>query len=163
SRGGPAARARRFSARPSRAALARERRAAGRRAPAHARAAARGGGADLRHERDLVHVPRAGARGVRFARRARGPGPRAPPHAARAERSSLRAPPAGRDRRAPADPSTDGMDVPAPLAQAIASIKGPAYLLDRIWNARAWNAFAARLFVGWLDQVGERNLLRYVF
>jgi hypothetical protein len=36
-------------------------------------------------------------------------------------------------------------------------------VLDRVWNARAWNAPAARLFVGWLDGKNDRNLLRYVF
>ena len=35
--------------------------------------------------------------------------------------------------------------------------------MDRTWNARAWNARAERLFVGWLDQAGDKNLLRYVF
>lgn len=40
----------------------------------------------------------------------------------------------------------------------------PAYLLDHLWTARAWNAAAASLFVGWLDTMGaEKNLLRYVF
>ena len=47
----------------------------------------------------------------------------------------------------------------------------PAYLLDSLWNARAWNRPAADLFVGWLDGAldgaldgtGDRNLLRYVF
>jgi transcriptional regulator with XRE-family HTH domain len=62
-----------------------------------------------------------------------------------------------------APPDTDGMDVPPALAEAITSIAGPAYLLDRSWSARAWNEPAARLFVGWLDQPGTKNLLRYVF
>jgi transcriptional regulator with XRE-family HTH domain len=69
----------------------------------------------------------------------------------------------------PAD--KDGMDVPPALARAIAAIDGPAYLLDSLWNARAWNRPAAALFVGWLDGApdgaldnrGDRNLLRYVF
>lgn len=40
----------------------------------------------------------------------------------------------------------------------------PAYLLDHLWTARAWNPAAAALFVGWLDAPSlERNLLRYVF
>jgi len=40
----------------------------------------------------------------------------------------------------------------------------PAYLLDGCWTARAWNAKAAELFVGWLDdQTTERNLLKFVF
>src|SRR5205814_6405251 len=55
------------------------------------------------------------------------------------------------------------MDVPPALARAIAAINGPAYLLDSLWNARAWNRPAAGLFVGWLDGGSDRNLLRYVF
>jgi hypothetical protein len=39
----------------------------------------------------------------------------------------------------------------------------PAYILDRCWNARSWNAKAERLFVGWMDQSAERNLLRFIF
>lgn len=40
----------------------------------------------------------------------------------------------------------------------------PAYLLDHAWTARAWNAAAARLFIGWLDEETEdRNLLKFVF
>lgn len=62
----------------------------------------------------------------------------------------------------PALPADDAMDVPPALADALASISGPAYVLDRLWNARACNEAARRLFVGWLD--GEdANLLRYVF
>ena len=38
----------------------------------------------------------------------------------------------------------------------------PAYLLDRLWRARAWNAPAARALCGWLGG-GERCLLDYVF
>jgi transcriptional regulator with XRE-family HTH domain len=70
---------------------------------------------------------------------------------------------AGRRDPAAADPAESGMDVPAALAEAVASVKAPAYLLDRLWNARAWNAAGARLFVGWLDRDDDRNLLRYVF
>jgi transcriptional regulator with XRE-family HTH domain len=51
----------------------------------------------------------------------------------------------------------------AAVANALNAIALPAYLLDRSWNARAWNARAERLFVGWLDQPGDKNLLRYVF
>jgi transcriptional regulator with XRE-family HTH domain len=60
------------------------------------------------------------------------------------------------------DAVTDEADVPPALADALASISGPAYVLDRLWNARACNAAARRLFVGWLDG-DEPNLLRYVF
>lgn len=49
------------------------------------------------------------------------------------------------------------------LAEIVATIGGPAYVLDRDWTALAWNAAAARLFVGWLDGEADRNLLRYVF
>ncbi|WP_347951953.1 hypothetical protein [Bradyrhizobium sp. SSUT77] len=38
----------------------------------------------------------------------------------------------------------------------------PAYVLDRAWTARCWNAPAERLFVGWLDEPGDKNLLRYI-
>ena len=41
--------------------------------------------------------------------------------------------------------------MPPALADALASISGPAYVLDRLWNARACNDAARRLFVGWLD------------
>jgi transcriptional regulator with XRE-family HTH domain len=70
------------------------------------------------------------------------------------------------DRRDPnlaARASEDGMDVPPALARAIAAMDGPAYLLDSLWNARAWNRQAAGLFLGWLDGSNDRNLLRYVF
>ena len=49
------------------------------------------------------------------------------------------------------------------LADITAAIISPAYVLDRGWNALAWNASAADLFVGWLDGDADRNLLRYVF
>lgn len=72
-----------------------------------------------------------------------------------------------RDPSAPAPLDESGMDVPPALAQAIAAIASPAYLLDQAWTARAWNKLAARLFVGWLDggpdENHDRNLLRYVF
>jgi transcriptional regulator with XRE-family HTH domain len=57
----------------------------------------------------------------------------------------------------------DVMDASPAIVAAIEAIAVPAYLLDRLWNARAWNAAALRLFVGWLDAPGEKNLLRYLF
>jgi transcriptional regulator with XRE-family HTH domain len=48
------------------------------------------------------------------------------------------------------------------LADAVNAMTAPAYLLDRLWRARAWNAPAAELFVGWLEG-DERCLLDYVF
>lgn len=49
------------------------------------------------------------------------------------------------------------------LADIVAAIGSPAYVLDRGWNALAWNNAATHLFVGWLDGDADRNLLRYVF
>jgi len=49
------------------------------------------------------------------------------------------------------------------LTDIAAAIASPAYVLDRGWNALAWNAAAADLFTGWLDGDADRNLLRYVF
>src|SRR5205814_1497231 len=50
---------------------------------------------------------------------------------------------------------------------SLAAIAQPAYVLDRTLTARAWNAPAARLFIGWLDGPREashdRNLLRFIF
>lgn len=45
-------------------------------------------------------------------------------------------------------------------------IEAPAYVLDRQWNAIAWNDHAARLFTAWLGPDNrdlDRNLLRYMF
>ncbi|MEF7614316.1 helix-turn-helix domain-containing protein [Aquincola sp. MAHUQ-54] len=68
----------------------------------------------------------------------------------------------------PGRPAADGdggaLQQPAlqPLVQAV---RTPAYVLDRHWDALAWNRPAARLFGGWLGArpMTERNLLRYVF
>jgi transcriptional regulator with XRE-family HTH domain len=55
-------------------------------------------------------------------------------------------------------------DQPPPAALACVDvIDAPAYVLDRSWTARSWNAPAERLFVGWLDGPGDRNLLRFIF
>lgn len=53
--------------------------------------------------------------------------------------------------------------LPAAALRCVETIRSPAYILDRSWNARSWNAHAEQLFVGWLDQPGERNLLRFIF
>jgi transcriptional regulator with XRE-family HTH domain len=68
------------------------------------------------------------------------------------------------DRRDPEfAPAEDG-ELPAELLALPGHMDTPAYVLDHTWNARAWNAQAAELFVGWLDDAAiERNLLRYVF
>jgi transcriptional regulator with XRE-family HTH domain len=52
------------------------------------------------------------------------------------------------------------------LAAIVAAIDAPAYMLDRQWNAVAWNAQAAGLFVGWLDAPqpeSSPNQLRFMF
>ena len=77
-----------------------------------------------------------------------------------AERASLFDLAGRRDPVEPGEPPTDMPDhvLALPLLMTV-----PAYLLDHLWTARAWNPAAARLFAGWLDEGGEKNLLRYVF
>lgn len=64
-------------------------------------------------------------------------------------------------RRDPAAPEA-AAEAPPSLAQAVARFEGPAYGLDRCWNAVCWNAAASRLFAGWLGGP-EPNLLRFLF
>jgi transcriptional regulator with XRE-family HTH domain len=66
-------------------------------------------------------------------------------------------------KRDPDPGASDVDDLPQGVASCVAAISSPAYILDRSWNARSWNAPAERLFVGWLDKEGERNLLRFIF
>ncbi len=66
------------------------------------------------------------------------------------------------EKRDPNPETGAAMTAPPALVAALDAIALPAYVLDRAWNASAWNQAAARLFVGWLDG-GERNLLRYIF
>lgn len=49
------------------------------------------------------------------------------------------------------------------MRACVDSIATPAYVLDRAWNARAWNDQAERLFPGWLSVGAARNLLRLIF
>ncbi|MFZ4877268.1 helix-turn-helix domain-containing protein [Janthinobacterium sp. Mn2066] len=50
------------------------------------------------------------------------------------------------------------------LAAIVAAIAGPAYILDRAWNAVAWNAHAASLFAPWLRaEAVAPNQLRFMF
>lgn len=69
--------------------------------------------------------------------------------------------------RDPAEPTPTSSDAPAALLATIGLVDAPAYVLDRQWNALAWNTHAAELFVGWLDgpadPMRERNLLRFTF
>ena len=69
--------------------------------------------------------------------------------------------------RDPAEPTPASNDAPAALIATVGLVDAPAYVLDRQWNALAWNDHAADLFVGWLDgpadPARERNLLRFTF
>jgi transcriptional regulator with XRE-family HTH domain len=66
-----------------------------------------------------------------------------------------------RDPSAPPEGSDEG-EPSLILRQAVEAMNAPAYLLDRLWRARAWNPPAARLFADWLGG-GEPCLLVYVF
>ncbi|MRW83467.1 helix-turn-helix domain-containing protein [Pseudoduganella sp. FT26W] len=59
----------------------------------------------------------------------------------------------------------DAVDDGESLADIVAAIDAPAYMLDRQWDAVAWNAHAAALFGGWLDGASSLrpNLLRFMF
>ena len=78
----------------------------------------------------------------------------------RAERAYLFELAAQRD---PAEPDPAAADTPAMLLKTVQLVHAPAYVLDRQWNALAWNPPAADLFVGWLDGTHDRNLLRFTF
>jgi len=75
-------------------------------------------------------------------------------------------------RTDPSPPRTQGSD-PHQLRALVEAVRTPAYVLDRHWDAIAWNGPAAELFQDWLvplagraerpPQSGDRNLLRYVF
>lgn len=61
----------------------------------------------------------------------------------------------------------DGQGGSEALQELVDAIDAPAYMLDRQWDAVAWNAHALALFGGWLD-VEEAapvrpNLLRFMF
>jgi transcriptional regulator with XRE-family HTH domain len=52
------------------------------------------------------------------------------------------------------------------VSRLVRVIDAPAYVLDRQWNAVAWNDQAAQLFLAWLgnESTGdERNLLQFMF
>ncbi|HEX5345178.1 MAG TPA: helix-turn-helix transcriptional regulator [Duganella sp.] len=53
------------------------------------------------------------------------------------------------------------------LQAIVDAIDGPAYMLDRQWDAVAWNEHALALFGGWLDveetAPAKPNLLRFMF
>ena len=65
-----------------------------------------------------------------------------------------------------ADEPAAAPEPPVDLQTVVDMIGCPAYAMDRLGTARAWNKQAAQLFVGWLDKKSGkhvRNLLRYVF
>ncbi len=69
-------------------------------------------------------------------------------------------------KRDPDQAADDGDALIAPAVLAcVETIRSPAYILDRTWTARSWNAKARHLFAGWLDAPGEHryNLLRFIF
>jgi transcriptional regulator with XRE-family HTH domain len=66
-------------------------------------------------------------------------------------------------KRDPADPPPSGEVLPEAVIALPSRTTIPTYLLDGAWTALAWNPAAAELFVGWLDDAHERNLLRYIF
>jgi transcriptional regulator with XRE-family HTH domain len=66
-------------------------------------------------------------------------------------------------KRDPDHPLHETQSLPAAMLDCVEAITSPAYILDRHWNARGWNAPAEHLFVGWLDRPGTRNLLRFIF
>ncbi|GJJ00500.1 transcriptional regulator [Duganella rhizosphaerae] len=61
----------------------------------------------------------------------------------------------------------DGGSAEEALDAIVAAIGAPAYILDRQWDAVAWNPQAAQLFAGWLPPLPQSharpNLLRYMF
>jgi transcriptional regulator with XRE-family HTH domain len=65
-------------------------------------------------------------------------------------------------KRDPDDGIGEREELPPAASRCVDAITCPAYVLDRSWNAKCWNAPAERLFVGWLD-TDECNLLRFIF
>lgn len=66
-------------------------------------------------------------------------------------------------KRDPEEPEDETDDVTHAVCACVDAIGTPAYVLDREWNARAWNRQAERLFPGWLSPGADRNLLRFIF
>lgn len=73
---------------------------------------------------------------------------------------------AGRRDAHASEPEADA--APSALVALLPSIAAPAYVMGRYWDMLAWNAAAAELFQGWLDQARapgdpQPNMLRFVF
>jgi len=70
------------------------------------------------------------------------------------------------DRLDPQEDALAGDDVSQSLQAIVQAVAAPAYIVDRLWDAVAWNADAATLFGGWLDveiSAQRPNLLRFMF
>jgi len=65
-------------------------------------------------------------------------------------------------RSDPSPPPAQEPAMPRHLQPLVDAVKTPAYLLDRHWDAIAWNRAASNLFAPWLGSA-EHNLLRFVF
>jgi transcriptional regulator with XRE-family HTH domain len=66
-------------------------------------------------------------------------------------------------RRDPDQGDSETDIIPPTVLACVDLIAAPAYVLDRAWTARGWNAGARHLFVGWLDGSEDKNLLRFIF
>lgn len=66
-------------------------------------------------------------------------------------------------RRDPDAPQSSISQAPEAITMLVTALSCPAYGLDRLWNACCWNGAAEHLFVGWLDEGQQKNLLRYTF
>lgn len=63
----------------------------------------------------------------------------------------------------PQHPREDGGGAPGLLRECVEAIGAPAYVLDRAWNVRAFNAPMRELFDDWPARDPQPNLLRYIF
>jgi transcriptional regulator with XRE-family HTH domain len=70
-------------------------------------------------------------------------------------------------KRDPTAPPSQAKAAPPDLNDVVAVVRTPAYVLDGLWNAVAWNRHAEQLFRGWLDGAHAnnptRNILRFMF
>ncbi|MDP5239804.1 helix-turn-helix transcriptional regulator [Uliginosibacterium sp. 31-16] len=72
------------------------------------------------------------------------------------------------DRRDPQASLPEDDDAAPLFSTLLEDIRVPAYLMGRYWDILGWNAPAAELFTGWLDQPQDANapppnMLRFVF
>lgn len=67
-------------------------------------------------------------------------------------------------KKDPLSPPEPIHDLPPSLLALPGALSVPAYILDPSWTVLAWNAAAADLFAGWLnDATDDKNLLNFVF